>query len=150
MKSHTLVSLAGALLLAAAAMAETVPSWGAKKSMPVGTAPASLKPGEFIWGGNAIPAGPVVVVVSLEEQRASVYRNGIRIGVTTVSSGKPGYQTPTGVFTILQKDKDHRSSKYNDAPMPYTERLTWSGVALHGRPHRKGRSRSCSAPRTAG
>ena len=120
----------GALLLAAT-LAPAVPFWGGKQSMPADTDPSALKPGEFIWEGNAVPAGPIVVAVSLEEQRAYVYRNGIRIGVTTVSSGKPGYQTPTGVFTILQKDKEHRSKTYNDAPMPYSERLTWGGVALH-------------------
>jgi len=48
-----------------------------------------------------------------------------------VSSGKAGHGTPTGVFVILQKDKDHHSSKYNNAAMPYTQRLTWDGVALH-------------------
>lgn len=73
----------------------------------------------------------MAVVVSLTEQRAYVYRNGLLIAVSTVSSGKPGHETPTGVFTILQKDKDHHSSKYNNAPMPYQERLTWDGVALH-------------------
>lgn len=60
-----------------------------------------------------------------------MYRNGIRIGVTSVSSGKAGHETPTGVFTILQKDAKHRSSKYNNAPMPFQQRLTWDGVALH-------------------
>ena len=69
--------------------------------------------------------------MSLDEQRAYVYRNGIRIGVTTVSTGKPGHNTPTGVFRILQKDKDHHSKKYDNAAMPYAERLTWDGVALH-------------------
>lgn len=51
--------------------------------------------------------------------------------VSTVSTGKPGHETPTGVFTILQKDAKHRSSKYNNAPMPFQQRLTWGGVALH-------------------
>jgi len=60
-----------------------------------------------------------------------VYRNGILVAVSTVSTGKPGHETPTGVFMILQKDKDHRSSLYNSAPMPYQQRLTWDGVALH-------------------
>jgi hypothetical protein len=60
-----------------------------------------------------------------------VYRNGVRIGVSTVSSGKPGHETPTGVFTILQKDAHHHSKKYDNAPMPFQERLTWDGVALH-------------------
>jgi hypothetical protein len=90
-----------------------------------------LNPGQFIWKGDAVPSGPIVVVVSLVEQKVYVYRNGIRIGVSTASTGMPGHGTPTGVFMVLQKDKDHRSKKYNNAPMPYTERLTWDGVALH-------------------
>jgi len=115
----------------AAFPAGAVPFWGAKESSPADTAPAALKPGEFVWNPAVAPEGPIVVVVSLTEQRAYVYRNGIEIGVTTVSTGKPGHETPTGIFTVLQKDKDHRSSKYNNAPMPYQERLTWDGVALH-------------------
>jgi len=117
------------LLLAGAASA--VPFWGAKAPQPAGTDPATLKPGEFMWKGNAVPSGPIVVVVSLTEQRAYVYRNGIRIGVSTTSSGKPGHGTPTGVFTVLQKDAEHHSKTYNNAAMPFTERLTWDGVALH-------------------
>ena len=68
---------------------------------------------------------------SLPEQIARVYRNGVEIGVAKVSTGKPGHNTPTGIFTILNKDKDHRSKTYGNAPMPYSERLTWDGVALH-------------------
>ena len=92
----------------------------------------TLKPGEFLWYPQIAPEGPVVLVVSLDEQRAYVYRNGIAIGVSTISSGKAGKDTPTGVFTILQKNKDHRSNLYNNAPMPYMQRLTWDGIALHG------------------
>jgi len=108
-----------------------VPFWGAKQSSPADMAPGALQPGEFVWNPGVAPEGPIVVVVSLDEQRGYVYRNGIEIGFTTVSTGKPGHETPTGIFTILQKDKDHHSSKYNNAPMPYQERLTWDGVALH-------------------
>ena len=104
---------------------------GAKQSSPVDTPPEQLKPGQFIWSPEAVPAGPLVMVISLDEQRAYLYRNGLRIGVSTVSSGKRGKETPTGVFTILQKHKDHRSSLYDDAPMPFMQRLTWDGVALH-------------------
>ena len=125
----TLIAWLGLLLLPLCA--QPVPSWGAKTSSPAGTPPAALKPGEWVWGGDAKDMGPMAVVVSLTEQRAYVYRNGLLVAVSTVSSGKPGHETPTGVFTILQKDKDHHSSKYNDAPMPYQERLTWDGVALH-------------------
>lgn len=106
------------------------PFWGAKRSSPADTPISALKPGQFIWEGDLEPTGPVVVVVSLPEQRAYVYRNGVRIAVSTVSTGKKGHETPTGVFTILNKDKHHHSKKYNNAPMPYSERLTWDGVAL--------------------
>ncbi len=91
----------------------------------------SLKPGEWVWDAAVAPAGPILIYVDLSRQRATVYRNGIRIAVSTISSGKPGHETPTGVFTILQKDASHHSKKYNNAPMPFQERLTWDGVALH-------------------
>jgi len=119
------------LLTLVAFTSQATPFWGAKESLPPETAPVDLKPGEFVWNAGVAPIGPIVVLVSLGEQRAYVYRNGVEIGVTTISSGKSGHGTPTGVFVILQKDKDHRSSKYNNAPMPYTQRLTWDGVALH-------------------
>ena len=119
------------LMTFAALTANAVPFWGAKASSPADTPPTALKPGEFVWNPGVAPDGPIVAVVSLTEQRAYVYRNGVEIGFTTVSTGKPGHETPTGIFTVLQKDKDHHSSKYNNAPMPYQERLTWDGVALH-------------------
>ena len=91
----------------------------------------SMKPGEFVWQPELAPAGPVEVVVSIPLQRAYVYRGGTLIGVTTVSTGKPGHTTPTGSFDILQKRKEHYSKKYNNAPMPFMQRLTWDGIALH-------------------
>lgn len=90
-----------------------------------------LKPGEFVWHPERAPDGPVAIIVSLPDQRVHVYRNGVRIAVSTCSTGKPGHATPTGVFTILQKDKDHHSSTYDNAPMPNMNRITWNGVALH-------------------
>jgi hypothetical protein len=126
---NALVSLLALFLCAATAGA--VPFWGDKTSQDAGTDPRRLRPGQFIWDADAVRSGPVVVVVSLDEQLAYVYRNGIRVGVASVSTGRPGHTTPTGVFTILQKDKDHHSKKYDNAPMPYAERLTWDGVALH-------------------
>ncbi len=92
---------------------------------------AALKPGEFTWHPERQRTGPVAIVVSLPEQRVHVYRNGIRVAVSTCSTGKPGHETPTGVFVVLQKDKHHKSSTYDDAPMPNMNRLTWSGIALH-------------------
>ncbi|MBL8250566.1 MAG: L,D-transpeptidase, partial [Candidatus Competibacter sp.] len=103
---------------------------------PTPTAPdvrdaATLKPGEFTWHPERAPSGPVVIIVSIPEQRAYVYRNGVRIGASTVSTGKPGHDTPTGVFSVLEKDQKHVSSTYEGAAMPYMERLTWDGIALH-------------------
>ena len=90
-----------------------------------------LAPGEYRWHPAAAPSGPMVAVVSIPEQRIHVYRNGVRIGLSTVSTGKPGHETPTGTFTILQKKRMHRSNLYDDAPMPFMQRLTWDGIALH-------------------
>ena len=117
--------------LLALAVAGVAGAQGAKESAPVDTPPSQLKPGQWIWTPEAVPAGSLVMVISLDEQRAYVYRNGLRIGVSTVSTGKKGKETPTGVFTILQKKKVHRSTLYNDAPMPFMQRLTWDGIALH-------------------
>src|SRR3984885_8430432 len=92
--------------LSAPAQADSVPFWGAKASVPIDTPISQLKKGEFLWMGEAVTTGPVVMVVSITEQRAYVYRNGILIGATTVSTGRPGHLTPTGVFTVLQKQKE--------------------------------------------
>ncbi|MGN6376802.1 MAG: L,D-transpeptidase family protein [Sphingomonas sp.] len=91
-----------------------------------------LKAGEYLWAPQLAPSGPMLLVVNRETQRLVVYRNGLPIGISTVSTGKPGHLTPTGVFTILQKQVVHHSNLYDNAPMPYMQRLTWGGVALHG------------------
>ena len=85
-----------------------------------------------------IPVAPVielpatvVVLVSIPRQELHVYRGGVRIARSSISSGKPGHDTPEGVFPILQKKRMHHSNLYDDAPMPFMQRLTWGGVALH-------------------
>lgn len=90
-----------------------------------------LKAGEYIWAPEIAPDGPVTIIVSLTLQRAYAYRNGVPIGTSTISSGKAGHETPLGVFVILQKDIDHKSNLYDGAPMPFMQRLTWDGVAMH-------------------
>lgn len=75
------------------------------------------------------------VIVSRDLQRMKVYRGGKVIAESKVSSGKRGHTTPTGIFTILQKNRRHYSNLYNNAPMPNMQRLTWSGYALHGSGH---------------
>lgn len=83
------------------------------------------------WHPEIAPRGPVVIVVSLAEQRLYAYRNGVAIGISRISSGRPGYETPPGVYSILQKARTHYSNLYDDAPMPYMQRLSWGGVAMH-------------------
>lgn len=125
--------LAPAVLLAAASAPSPAIGQGAVASSApeLARAAGKLKPGEWIWAPSIALSGPVLVYVDLSRQLATVYRNGVRIGVSTISTGKDGHETPTGVFTILQKDANHRSNKYNSAPMPFAQRLTWDGVALH-------------------
>jgi L,D-transpeptidase catalytic domain len=90
-----------------------------------------LKPGEYAWAPERTGEGPALVIVNLQTQKLAIFRNGVPIGASTISSGKTGHETPTGVFTILQKNRDHYSKTYNNAPMPNMQRLTWSGIALH-------------------
>ncbi|MEW9808367.1 L,D-transpeptidase [Mesorhizobium sp. ZMM04-5] len=90
-----------------------------------------LRNGEFNWFPERSRSGPMLIIVSIPDQLVHVYRNDVRVAASTCSTGKPGHGTPTGVFKILEKDKHHHSSTYNNAPMPNMNRLTWSGVALH-------------------
>lgn len=130
--------VAGSVLLLAftpvcSAYAEIVgPAAAAVEPAPAAVEQATdLSPGEFVWQPERAPQGEVEIVVSIPLQRAYVYRGGTLIGVTTVSTGKPGHRTPTGKFDILQKRAKHFSNLYNNAPMPYMQRLTWGGIALH-------------------
>ena len=125
--------LAAAAVVAAPLAAPPALAQGAKTSAELEFAKQAekLKPGQWVWAPEIAPTGPVLVYVDLGRQLATVYRNGVRIAVSTISSGKEGHDTPTGVFTILEKNKVHFSSTYDNAPMPYQQRLTWKGVAMH-------------------
>ncbi len=90
---------------------------------------ATLSPGSYVWRDGG--AAPLSIVVSLPDQRAYVYRGGALVAVSTVSTGRQGRETPVGSFPVLQKAAMHRSSLYDDAAMPFMQRLTWDGVAIH-------------------
>lgn len=92
----------------------------------------TLDAGQFRWASDIPASGPTKVVISLTDQMGYVYRAGQLIGVTTLSSGKLDHETPTGVFPILGKEKVHHSKNYDNASMPYMQRLNMYGVALHG------------------
>jgi hypothetical protein len=128
MKLLPVLTISIALLTASHAMEK--PSFHTKGA-PTGKPTGTLKPGQYWWNPELSPTGPVVVLVSIPQQTMHVYRNGILIGRSTVSTGSKGHATPGGVFSILEKKARHRSKKYDNAPMPYMQRLTWSGIAMH-------------------
>lgn len=140
MRAVLVVAIAFALAGGANAQSSTKKATSAKTAAKAPSAtkqkllvldPDVIKPNTFSWAPDLSPTGPVVIVVSLNEQRMHVYRNGIRIAVATVSSGIAGRDTPSGSYEILQKKPMHHSNLYSNAPMPFMQRLTWDGIALH-------------------
>ena len=80
---------------------------------------------------NAKPQGPLIIAVSIEQQKVRVYDANGLFAESPVSTGMKGHSTPMGVFSVIQKHKMHHSNIYSGAPMPYMQRITWSGVAMH-------------------
>jgi hypothetical protein len=78
-----------------------------------------------------IPKGPLEIFVSIDQQKLHFYSDGVHVADEPVATGVPGHLTPLGVFDVIQRDRYHHSNIYDNAPMPYMERITWSGVALH-------------------
>ena len=117
--------------LAAAFFSVATPAC-ASSAAAIETTAATLSGSRYVWGEEATaPGTPVRIVVNLSEQRAYVYRGDQLIAASSVSTGRDGKETPSGSFTVLEKQVSHRSTLYNAAPMPYMERLTWDGVAIH-------------------
>ena len=91
----------------------------------------AMKPGGYRWLETGPFEGPLYLIISLQRQMVHVYSGDRLVGLSSVSTGTPGHRTPTGEFPILQKRERHRSNLYSNAPMPFMQRLTWDGVALH-------------------
>ncbi len=125
MKQAFFALAAAATLIAGPALASE--SGGA---VAIDAAAVALQPNKFVWAEQA-STDPVTIVVSIPQQRAFVYRGDRLVAASAVSTGKIGNDTPTGVYPILQKNEKHRSNLYDDAPMPFMQRLTWDGIALH-------------------
>jgi lipoprotein-anchoring transpeptidase ErfK/SrfK len=77
------------------------------------------------------PQGPIIIAVSIEKQKVRIFDDHGVFAEAPVSTGMPGHPTPTGVFSVIQKHRLHHSNIYSGAPMPYMQRITWSGVAMH-------------------
>ena len=111
--------------------------------------PIDLAPGKYVW--RDVPAGGSErVVISIGDQLAFLYRGDTLIAVSTISSGTAGRDTPTGMFSVLDKRPMYRSKKYDNAPMPWMQRIDQYGIALHagfnpGRPASHGCVRLPSA-----
>ncbi len=118
------------LAMAGAAILAMAPASAMAAADALAPEVTSLAPNRFLWNDNAT-LEPVSIVISIPDQKAYVYRGELLIGASTVSTGKDGKDTPLGVFPILQKSEKHRSNLYDDAPMPFMQRLTWDGVAIH-------------------
>jgi len=94
--------------------------------------PTNLKPGEFLWAEKVPAEGEARIVVDLLTQMAYVYRGEAVVGITTISSGKKGKETPLGFWSVLRKQKNYRSRKYQNAPMPFAQIIDDHGIAFHG------------------
>jgi hypothetical protein len=128
MKFRSIVVALAALTVTSLAMQQ--PSFHTKGS-PTGQPTGKLKPGEYWWHPEISPQGPLMILISIPEQEMHVYRNGIMIARSSISTGSKGHETPGGVFSILEKNQTYYSKKYQNAPMPNMQRLTWSGIAMH-------------------
>lgn len=91
-----------------------------------------IKYGEWHWDDEGVPEGPLLITVDLEARTISVFRDGYEIGAAAAMLGTDEHPTPTGTFPILSKERHNVSEQYGNAPMPWTLRLTWEGVAIHG------------------
>jgi hypothetical protein len=127
------VALAALVLDAAPGAAQpSLAGAAAAKAQARAKSKAQANPKPEVAAKTAAPSGPILAVVSIAQQRVLVYGRTGLLAQSPVSTGMAGHRTPTGVFSILQRSRHHRSNIYSNAPMPYMQRLTWSGIALHG------------------
>jgi L,D-transpeptidase-like protein len=93
---------------------------------------SSLRPGQYVWASDIPQEGDTSIVIDLLTQLAFVYRGDELIGAAAISSGKDEKPTPLGFFSVLEKRRFYRSKKYDNAPMPFMQRIDSYGIALHG------------------
>ena len=121
----SLLAQAAVAAIAVTTLAVLASPAGAQSPRPKAAAPAKAAPAALQ------SQGPLIAVVSTGSQRVTFYdRNGVVVS-SPVSTGRSGFETPHGVFSIIERKEEHFSNIYDDAPMPFMQRITWSGVALH-------------------
>ena len=104
----------------------------AHKDMLATFSRGGLAPGEFVWAASVPQAGETRLVIDLLTQTAYAYRGEQLVGASSISSAKTGKVTPLGFWSVLEKRRFYRSRKYDNAPMPFMQRLDDYGIALHG------------------
>lgn len=139
---HLAAAIAATAALGACSVAPQPPqvrkpySWGytarAQQALSAKFGKTHLKAGDYVWTKNKLPKGATEVVISLPRQMAYVYHAGDLVAASSVSTGKPGKDTPPGQFAIMEKKRDHKSNRYSNAPMPFMQCMTNFGIALHG------------------
>ena len=108
---------------------------GALTALTAGTAAKPARPAQPVEATAPREAGePIMAIVSIKTQKVTFYDADGWILRAPVSTGTTGRETPAGIFAVIEKDKDHRSTLYDDAWMPNMQRITWNGIALHGGP----------------
>ena len=93
---------------------------------------AWLAPGDFVWAEQVPTEGDSKIIIDLLTQTAYAYRGDVLVGAASISSAKTGKVTPLGFWKVLEKRKEYRSKKYNNASMPFMQRIDEYGIALHG------------------
>src|ERR1700726_2181404 len=137
-KQTSLIAFAAFILSAGIAHAQFL-FWPQYTSWPGHYAPFKHKPHHRQTNSESAknarpedpPKGPLQIIISIADQRVSLFDNGTLIARSSVSTGTQGHPTPLGVFSVISKQRWHRSNIYSAAPMPYMQRITWSGIALH-------------------
>lgn len=104
----------------------------AHKAMLATFAKGGLAPGDYVWLDEVPKEGDPRIIIDLLTQTAYAYRGDVLVGAASISSAKKGKSTPLGFWKVLEKKKMHRSRKYDNAPMPFMQRLDEFGIALHG------------------
>ena len=122
------------MLAAMAALAPLTADAAAKQARPAPTTEAKVRPAPTSEAAPREAGEPIMAIVSIKAQQVTFYDADGWILRAPVSTGTTGRETPAGVFAIIEKDKDHHSTLYDDAWMPNMQRITWNGVALHGGP----------------
>ena len=131
----TLVAISQADAAALFYWQDTDPGYSQPAPMAQPRKPKPRKPaakaGAAVKETNAKPQGPLIIAVSIDQQKVRVYDANGLFAESPISTGMKGHTTPMGVFSVIQKNKMHRSNIYSGAPMPFMQRITWSGIALH-------------------